>query len=65
MRYSEFNNLNENASCGASSSANVATAAMPFFSSDPKATAEKSIYGAQSGTKKKTKKKPVVISRND
>jgi hypothetical protein len=56
MRYSEFNNLNENASCGASSS--------PFFSSDPKATAEKSIYGAQSSTKK-TKKKPVVIRRND
>jgi hypothetical protein len=64
MRYSEFNNLNENASCGASSSANVATAATPFFSSDPKATAEKSIYGAQSSTKK-TKKKPVVIRRND
>lgn len=63
MRYSEFNSLKENASCGASSSANVATAGMPFFSSDPKETASRSIYGEQPGTKKKKEKKPIVVRR--
>lgn len=65
MRYSEFMNLAENASCGASSSANVATAGTPFFSSDPGETAARSIYGSQPGygkTKKK-KKKPAVVRR--
>jgi hypothetical protein len=63
MRYSDFNSLKENASSGASSSANVASLAMPFFSSDPKATAQQSIYGAQPGAKK-TKKKATVIRRS-
>jgi len=62
MRYADFSSLKENASSGASSSANVASMAAPFFSSDPKATAAQSIYGAQPGTKK-SKKKPVVIRR--
>jgi hypothetical protein len=63
MRYSDFAELKENASCGASSSANVATAAMPFFSSDPKATADKSIYGAQNTSTKKKKKTAVIVRR--
>lgn len=63
MRYSDFSSLKENASCGASSSANVATASTPFFSSDPKETAERSIYGSQGSSKKKSKKKPAVIRR--
>jgi hypothetical protein len=65
MRYSEI--IRENASSGASSSANVATANKPFFSSDPQETAARSIYGVQSSvkTEKKKDKKPVVIRRND
>jgi hypothetical protein len=64
MRYSEIMKLAENASCGASSSANVATSGVPFFSSDPSETAARSIYGSQSGTdKKKKKKKPAVVRR--
>jgi hypothetical protein len=67
MRYTDFACLNENASCGASSSAGVATSVQPFFSSDPKETAARSIYAqvAPQKTKKKKGNKPVVIKRND
>lgn len=61
MRYSEIAKLIENASCGASSSANVATANQPFFSSDPAETETRSIYGAQPTAPKK--KKPTVLKR--
>lgn len=61
MRYHEFAKLNENASSGASSSANVSTAVQPFFSSDPAETEKRSIYGKQPSQKEK---KPVVIKRN-
>jgi hypothetical protein len=63
MRYSDFNSLKENASSGASSSANVASVNTPFFSSDPKETANRSIYGSQSSSKKKAAKKPAVVRR--
>jgi hypothetical protein len=61
MRYHEIAQLNENASAGASGSANVATAVQPFFSSDPKETEKRSIYGKQPSQKAK---KPAVIKRN-
>lgn len=61
MRYHEFAKLNENASAGASSSANVATAVQPFFSSEPDEIEKRSIYGKQPSQKEA---KPAVIKRN-
>jgi hypothetical protein len=64
MRYHEFASLKENASSGSSSSSSVATLNTPFFSSDPKETEARSIYGAQPsniyGKKKKTNKVSVI-----
>lgn len=59
MRYSEIAKLNENADCGTTAAASVATCVTPFFSFQPEVKPE-----AKPKKKKKPQSgKPVVIKR--
>lgn len=59
MRYKDFAKLNESSTCGATGSANVATAVQPFMQANPEYE-----YGGKTFNRKKKKEKPVVIKRN-